>query len=109
MLVGAVGAGCTGSPCDAMNASYSARAFAPAASRSAICASALARSFAIFSSCLLDGLSPQHAKQVAHRATLLETGHTGEVMSVEYVETPRMRGEPLGIRHLDLCAELFAD
>ena len=30
-------------------------------------------------------------------------------MSVEYVETPRMRGEPLGIRHLDLCAALFAD
>jgi RimJ/RimL family protein N-acetyltransferase len=28
---------------------------------------------------------------------------------IEHVETPRLRGEPLGPRHLDLMAPLFAD
>ena len=48
----AAGAGCTGRPLDAMNASYSARALAASASRSATIRSARAYARAIFSSCL---------------------------------------------------------
>jgi RimJ/RimL family protein N-acetyltransferase len=32
-----------------------------------------------------------------------------ERMTIEIVETPRLRGEPIGLRHLDLMAPLFAD
>jgi RimJ/RimL family protein N-acetyltransferase len=36
-------------------------------------------------------------------------GRIVERVTIEYVETPRLRGEPLGPRHLDLVAPVFAD